>query len=224
MILLAIEQSTDTPSVAVLNSRDVLAEECWTNSRVQNQLFDVVPRVLRGVGMNFDAVGAYIVGLGPGSYTGLRMSLAAAMAFALPDHRLVYGLNSARALAQSVMEEYSCDSVIVIGDARRGHLWMRRFQKEDERRAAEAGVRDWRLVKPEELWACCTPSSTCVTADWDRIGARLDASMPESVVMIRGRRAPNAASLGKLAAVRMDKGIPSEPLSPIYLHPAVAGK
>ena len=61
-----------------------------------------------------------------------------------------------------------------------------------------------------------------VTPDGDRIGALLRAALPASVRVAEGPQWVRAAELGRLAARRLAAGIPSDPLEPLYLHPAVA--
>ena len=221
MILLSIEQSTDIGSVAVLNGQNILAERQWTDTRLHSsRLFHFIPELLRDSSLDLQAIDAYAVGLGPGSYAGLRTSLAAAKAFALPDHRLIYGVSSAEVLAWTIFEQCSCASVMVIGDARRQQLWMRRFCRQADIPSADS---PWHLIKLGELQAYCNSSSLCVTSDWNRIGAQLKTVVFDPVTLIEERRVPNAGSLGKLAEIRIQQGIPSERLSPIYPHPPVSG-
>lgn len=220
-MLLAIEQSTDIGGVAFIRGRNVLAQRQWKEERSGTRLFEVIAGMLDESGLNMDAFDSCAVGLGPGSYTGLRISLAAALAFALPDRRPVYGLNSAEPLAHTSMEEYSCGEVFVVGDARRGRLWARSFTQEPGEGTGHSCARTWRLVGAEELRALCPPGGVCVSPDWDRIGPILESAVSGIARVIRKKRVPSAAALGMLAAVRMKRGVPSEPLTPIYLNTAV---
>lgn len=219
-IMLAIEQSTDTPSVALLRGFDVLAERKWTSKpRARTELFEEVSALLNELGKRLDDVEVYVVGLGPGSYTGMRIALSSAMAFALPGRDLVYGVGSAAALAGSVMRERGCDRGAVVGDARRGHLWL----------AAASMIHPpaadcvCSLVRPEELRALCPSGSVCVTSEWEKIGPILDRELGDSAEVIRKSRVPSASMLGRAAAARMERGVPSEKLVPLYMHQAVVG-
>ncbi len=220
MILLAIEQSTDIGSIAVLNGQNVLAEHQWTVAdRHNKQLFEILPGFLREAALDLDDVRTYAVGLGPGSYTGLRMSLAAANAFALPDHRTVYGVSSAESLAWDVSKESQSRSVTIIGDARRQHLWVKTFICETDHFSAP-GISDWKLITLNEL--PFLHASVIATSDWERIGSSLKAFLAPTITLIEGRRVPRAGSLGRLAGVRIQRHVPSDRLSPIYLHPSVS--
>ncbi len=223
-MLLAIDLSTNIASAAALRGREILVERIWTETRERTQLFDMIPAIIESAEMGLDAVDGYVVGLGPGSYMGLRISLSAAMALALPDHKPVYGINSAEPLALSIMSEFSCGCVVVAGDARRGHFWLRRFNTGAESGEPGNKALAWHLVKPEEIRQICPPGAVCVTSDWDKIGRVLEHSLPDSVVIIKERRTPSAASLGRLATDRIELGAAFEPLAPIYLNPAVASQ
>ena len=220
MILLAVDQSTDTGSVAVLNGKSILAEHSWSDTRLRNQqLFDVIVELLCQTGLSLDAVDSYAVGLGPGSYTGLRTSIVSVRMFSMPDHRPIYGVSSAEVLAWSVMEQSSCHSVMVVGDARRKQLWIRRFHRQMDITSAATS---WQLIKPEEFQAYCNSPSVCVTSDWERIGDQLKRFVSGQVTLVEKKRCPSASALGKLAERKIRLRIPSEPLTPIYLHSAVA--
>ena len=219
MILLAIEQSTNIGSVAVLNSQNVLGERKWIDKRTSTQLFDVLADLLKEIKVNLKSIEIYAVGLGPGSYTGLRISIAAAKAFALPGARVVYGLSSANVLAWSIFEELSPPSVTVIGDARREKLWLRQFQSKRECLLSDD---KWHLITIEELMSFCRFPTVCVTSDYHRIGKRLQIATAGKVALVEERKIPSAGCLGKLIAQRSESQIQSEPLSPIYLHPAVS--
>ena len=79
-----------------------------------------------------------------------------------------------------------------------------------------------RLATLDEL-AVNVPSGTAIASpDWDRVGAELSASFPDSIRIIRESRSPAAADIARLCLHREREGRPSEPLVPIYLHPAVA--
>lgn len=217
-MLLAIEQSTNSGSLALVRDQQVLAETQWTDIRFHNQrLFGALTELLAKAACRLDEVETYVVGVGPGSYTGLRTALAAAQAFALPDQRRVYGIGSAEALAWEIAAERACASVTIIGDARREQLWWRTFN-----RAAEVMVAagSWQLIRRAELPGL--RAAVVATSDWDRIGADLKNGLSRGIALVEDRRVPSAGVLGQLAERKLKRGAPSEPLTPIYLHPAVS--
>ncbi|MBU4199931.1 MAG: tRNA (adenosine(37)-N6)-threonylcarbamoyltransferase complex dimerization subunit type 1 TsaB [Verrucomicrobia bacterium] len=213
-----MDQSTDCGSLALLQDEHVLGEMSWTDSRChRQQLFDRLPALLERTSLALSQVDCFAVGLGPGSYTGLRMAVATVMGLALPDRRSVYGVSSAEAMAAAFLAESVAVSAMVIGDARRHQLWARLFTRQEGGCAAAS---PWMLREPEALAEL--QASAWITPDWDRIGFLLKAQVPSACRLIEERRIPTAALVGLAACRRIRAAIPSEPLTPIYLHPAVA--
>ena len=157
MKLLALEFSTEAASLALLDGGAVVAAAAVDASHRRSQgLFAAAEGLLRGAGWTFADVGAFAVGRGPGSYTGLRVSLTAARGWALPEHKPVWTVSSGAALAAEIFaEQPEIPRVAVAGDARRGTIWAGLFAR------AAGQVGDWKLLPsaargqewPGALWA-----------------------------------------------------------------------
>lgn len=218
MLILAIDQSTERGSLALLRDQYPLAEASWMDSRRHSQqMFGRIKALLDQASVGLTQVDCLALGLGPGSYTGLRIAVSAALGLVLPDRRRVYGVSSAEALAGEALAEQHAETALVIGDARRNQLWARVFM-------LQAGVctatTPWLLSPPEVL--ASHMAAIWLTPDWDRIGPRLQAQAPAGCRLLAERRIPSALAVGRAALRRIRAGIPSEPLAPIYPHPAVA--
>ncbi len=217
MLILAMDQSTTRGSLALLQDGHPFAEETWMDDRRRSrQLFERLSALLARTSTNLSQVDCLAVGLGPGSYTGLRIALSAALGLALPDQRRVYGVSSAEALAGAILAETGAESVMVIGDARRRQLWAMVFAPRDGRCTA---ITPWLLSPPDKL--ADMAASIWVTPDWERIGSLLQAQAPNACRLIEESRLPSAVAVGQTAWHRISADIPSDPLAPIYLHAAV---
>ena len=157
MKLLALECSTDAASLALLEDGAVAASAAMDAGQRRSQgLFDVAAELLQRAGWTFADVGAFAVGRGPGSYTGLRVSLTAANGWALPANKPVWTVSSGAALAAELFAERPDPSQVVAwGDARRGTIWAGRFGRgagqlgEWQLMPAEARGKEW----PDAHWA-----------------------------------------------------------------------
>ncbi|HOU22147.1 MAG TPA: tRNA (adenosine(37)-N6)-threonylcarbamoyltransferase complex dimerization subunit type 1 TsaB, partial [Kiritimatiellia bacterium] len=79
MKVLAVEISSDAGSLALVEDGGVVASVPMDARQRRSQgLFDAGGALLSGAGWGWEALGAFAVGRGPGSYTGLRVSLTAA--------------------------------------------------------------------------------------------------------------------------------------------------
>ncbi|MCX6993301.1 MAG: tRNA (adenosine(37)-N6)-threonylcarbamoyltransferase complex dimerization subunit type 1 TsaB [Kiritimatiellaeota bacterium] len=220
MLILSIDQSTETGSAAILDDQRLVAERHWADTRLsRQQLFPSLKAMLMETGLELGAIQLYVVGVGPGSYSGLRVALAAARAMALAGKTPVYGVTSAETLAWQAAEAARAARVRIVGDARRDQWWTRCFRKCD---VCMSPVGDWALVHSSAFRA--GDGEVVATSDWARIGALLQAAVPPAVTLIARAFLPDAATLGRLAIARLTQGLASEPLTPIYLHPAVHAK
>ena len=240
MLTLAIEQSTSVSSTALLNHGDVVAEHTWKNSDFPNQhIFStVLPDLFKETPVEPTDIDIFAVGLGPGSFSGLRISLSLASALALPGQKRVFGVSSGEALAWDLFREKLISPVVIVGDARRGRLWFAQFLATDGLLKMET---PYCLIKFEELSGMLDKHSIVASPDWDRIGEKLIESNPGHTTFIEEKRVPRARTIGELALRKIGNSRPqdlfdrtpgrrslgevclakSEPLTPIYLHPPV---
>jgi tRNA threonylcarbamoyl adenosine modification protein YeaZ len=109
VITLAIETSTPHGSVAVHNGSALLFSGRFVSDRGHSALlFPLLEQALRTVG-NVEQIA---VGLGPGSYAGVRIGISAAMGLQLALGAPLVGMPSVATLAGS-------GAYIAVGDARR---------------------------------------------------------------------------------------------------------
>ena len=219
MYLLAIEQSTPSGCLALLDDNALLAQEQWQNERLRNQeMFRALPRLLRESGRTVADLDLFAVGLGPGSFAGVRTALAAAEGMAMVDRTPVAGVSSGAAIAWSLHEEGHAGPIAVVGDARRRRLWVAVFDCVD----AAPGMRlPYALVRAEELTDTLRQAATVATPEWSRIGDFVRRAAPASAVIVKRSCSPHAAVVGRLALRSYTPGSSPPMPVPIYLHPPV---
>jgi tRNA threonylcarbamoyladenosine biosynthesis protein TsaB len=89
------------------------------------QLLPVADQLLVQAGLGWEAVERIAVGVGPGTFTGLRVGVATARALAQSLAVDLVGISSLQALAQAVVPAGECDGgVLAVIDARRGETFM----------------------------------------------------------------------------------------------------
>lgn len=124
MIVLGIETSTARSSVAVLVDGVIAHDEHREDARGHGAfLAPALQRCLEAVG-GPAGVGLVAVGTGPGLYTGLRVGMATAAAFASARSVPVVGIGGLEVLAWMAQHERAATGTIVTTlDARRGQVF-----------------------------------------------------------------------------------------------------
>jgi tRNA threonylcarbamoyladenosine biosynthesis protein TsaB len=111
------------------------------------RLFPMVAEVMEGAGLAFSSIDRIAVTLGPGTFTGVRVGIAAARAFALTTDRSVAGTTSLAVMARRadllIGHERAGRPLAVAVDARRGMVYFQVFPSH------AIGVSDAQLTTPE---------------------------------------------------------------------------
>jgi tRNA threonylcarbamoyladenosine biosynthesis protein TsaB len=122
MITLAFDTSGPVGSVALRRDGRLLGERTLdTQQHHSSLLLPTVDELLRANGLAPRDVELWAVGLGPGSYTGIRVGIAAARGFALAHGRSLAGAGSMGAL---LLEHAQNEAVAAVVDARREEVYF----------------------------------------------------------------------------------------------------
>ena len=98
--LLALDTSTEWASVAIFDGTAVLAEETWhAQRRHAEDLFPTIERLLALSRQQINGVDKVAVATGPGSFTGLRVAIAAAQGLARGNGAALVGVSTLDVLA-----------------------------------------------------------------------------------------------------------------------------
>lgn len=125
MKILALDTSVGV-SVAVLNDDQVLAQFTDTAHGIQGEQTSAqIKLLLAQSGLSVSDITNVVVGVGPGPFTGLRVGIATAQAFALARGIPVYGICSLDAVAYEFGQP-----CIVVTDARRKELYWAKYDKQ----------------------------------------------------------------------------------------------
>jgi tRNA threonylcarbamoyladenosine biosynthesis protein TsaB len=123
MLILALETATEHSSAALARDDEPLAGwEADTSQDLCRLLAAEVQGLLREAGATFEALDLIAVGLGPGSFTSLRIGLATAKGIALAHDVPLVGVASLAAMAWQMKGRLS-GLLCPVLDARRGELY-----------------------------------------------------------------------------------------------------
>ncbi|MBI3878410.1 MAG: tRNA (adenosine(37)-N6)-threonylcarbamoyltransferase complex dimerization subunit type 1 TsaB [Verrucomicrobia bacterium] len=206
MKILALEFSSSRRSAAVLSSgtgippvSPVTAHEIGGR---HTRALALVEQALRAAGGEREDVECIAVGLGPGSYAGIRSAIALAQGWQLARGVKLLGISSVECLAAQAQALGWHGRIHIALDAQRGEFYMAGYElSAGERREVEP----LHLASLAEVQACATDGAMLFSPDAQRISTTARELLPE------------AAVLAQLASTREDF-VPGEKLEPIYLR------
>jgi len=127
MRIFAIDTALEACSAAVLDTEQgtVLARESIPMARGHAEaLMPLIARVLEKSGADFTAIDRIAVTTGPGSFTGMRVGIAAARGLGLAAGKPVVGLSTLAAFAAPLIAADDTLPVVVAIDARHDHVYL----------------------------------------------------------------------------------------------------
>lgn len=218
MLTLAMDFSSSVSGMALLVGDTILATHQWDDSPSRNQqVFPALIALLKEGRCKPGDIDLFAVDIGPGTFSGLRVALAAAQGMALPSGKPVIGITSGEAIAWDVCRETSAKHVTVVGDARRNRFWITSVETHGEGLPV-AGA--YTSIPADALAAHLTPGTTVASPDWLRIGNLLEIGV-SATPLIRRPTLPQAVTVGRIALQKLMAGATTPP-SIVYVHPPVA--
>ena len=203
MTILALEFSSPQRSVAVLRAGNpIAAAEIIESGGYATNAFAMIESALREAKLEREQIEVIAVGLGPGSYTGIRVALSVAQGWQLAHGVRLLGIGSVECLAAQAQAEKIFGRVNVVIDAQRNEIYLAGYDvSADGRREVEP----LKILSPAEI-----------KLRWEEGGIFIG---PEVTKWFPGGRIifPRAAMLAALAVCRGDAAS-GETLEPIYLR------
>jgi tRNA threonylcarbamoyladenosine biosynthesis protein TsaB len=221
-LLLAIDTATRSASLALHDGARVRVEISWESQ--DHHTVELTPRIagmLAQLEVTVDSLAGIAVSLGPGSFTGLRVGVAAAKGLAISRGLKLVGVPTLDIVAQAMQD--SPAPVVAVLAAGRGRLCAAKY-----RRAKTGQVMDgpaW-LTTARELgadWEETTRVCGELSAEerhelQRRLGKRVELASPAASL----RRAGYLAELG-WARLRTGQSDDPATLAPIYIQTPSGG-
>ena len=210
--ILALDTSAGACSVACLRGGHVAVEKHQYLARGHAEaVVPMVASVMADSDLRYDQLDAIAVTIGPGTFTGIRIGLAAARGLALASSRPMVGVTTFEAIAHGV--ETNKRPVLVVLDARRGQLYAQLFDS----MLIPVGPPS---VLPVQNIPSLKPSGQYIVAGTGAALARphlLQAMVSGSdVIFDVGTGHPRAATVARIASNREPR--PPTTIRPIYLR------
>ena len=223
MKMLAIEFSSSQRSVAVVESRAATADRFALAEVIVNDpprtagrrapvagqsspasvpALALIETALGEARLEREQIECLAVGLGPGSYNGIRAAIALAQGWQLARGVMLLGISSAECLAAQAQAEGLAGRVTIVIDAQRNEFYLAGY---------ELSARERREIEPLRLATRADVQARQQAGDVI-IGPGVTKWFPDGRPLF-----PRAAILGQLALGRKDF-VAGERLEPIYLR------
>jgi tRNA threonylcarbamoyladenosine biosynthesis protein TsaB len=206
MKILALEFSSPQRSVALVQHGVApvfqIEHEVVETGPPPNKPFGMIEEVLRQAGLDREQIDGLAIGLGPGSYTGIRGAIALAQGWQLGRGVNLQGVSSAQCVAAQAHADGLTGRIAVVIDAQRGEFYLANY---------ELTSSSWREIAVLRL------ASHAMVADCEKqgevlVGPEVGNWFPQGRTIF-----PRATMLGKLALSSSD-AISADKLEPIYLR------
>jgi tRNA threonylcarbamoyladenosine biosynthesis protein TsaB len=208
--VLAFDTALGACSAAIWADGVVLARAFEPRSRGHAEaLLPMIETVLNEAGLRLDALNRLAVTVGPGSFAGTRVGLAAARGLALATGLPLVGITTLEAVAFDLPADAG-SAIVSAFDAYRGELYIQIFDPDLRQRTPPAAL-------PPEAAADLVDRAEAVLAG--NAAARLAPALTArgiACTVAEGREQPDAALVAALAARRQPDATPPAPL---YLRP-----
>jgi tRNA threonylcarbamoyladenosine biosynthesis protein TsaB len=181
-------------------------------------LFAMIERVMQQARLAPSQLDAVAAAIGPGSFTGIRVGLAAAYGIALAVGARLVGISSFAAVAARIaaVGDADCQTLLVALDSRRADFYVQLF-------ARDATTP---LAAPQALLGDRLPGYVAPFAGNGRVLIAGDAATAAAAALgseircaIAGEAVPDARGVAAAALRQLSSGAMLGPARPFYLRP-----
>ncbi len=147
MKILGIDTSSRFLSIALSEDKNIIREENTLLER--RHAAELVPRIkemLKKSGLSINDVDAFVIGLGPGSFTGLRIGVSTVKGFGIATGKPCIGIASMDAIAMDASDQEM--PIVPVIDAKRENVYSCVYKKE---KGILVKKTDFLLLKIEEV-------------------------------------------------------------------------
>lgn len=217
MIILGIETSTMTGSVAIIRGESLVAEFTLnTKTTHTERLLSAIDFVLQSAFMTIHDVDGIAVASGPGSFTGLRIGVTTAKSLAYSIQKPVVGISSLDALASQFL--HSERLICPILDARKKEVYTAFYRNEG---ASVQRLSDYAVIAPEKLLTEITEPVLFLGDGVAPYRIQIETILGEQALFAdAAHRFPRASLVAQLGSKRLLEGGHDDAfaLTPYYLR------
>ena len=219
MTIIAIDSSAKAASVCIANEEKIIGEFFINTSLTHSQtLMPMLEQLLKNTGMSVEQIGAVAVNAGPGSFTGVRIGVAAAKGLAFPKDLPCISVSTLESMAYNLLD---CDCIVcAVMDARCSQVYNAMFKIKGN--IAERLTEDRALSLSDLLLDIKNyDEKVLLVGDGAEISYEFLKNCASNVFLAPQNKRVQTASSVALSALKMlaeDKTVSAGELMPVYLR------
>ena len=210
MKTLGIETTSSKGTVALADDKTIIAEvELDKPLRHSRYVIAAIDNMLSDAGLKITDMNCIAVGIGPGSFTGIRVGIAIAKGLSIDTSMRLAGIPSLKNIAS---QQFEYKSIAAYAYAQRNEFFVQQFIYNDSGKLCSQT--DCEILNPEEMKAKLSESTILVGSDYAKLSPykeQLLCSIYEEPVYPRARYAA-------LLAAADHKTKPDNDLIPLYVR------
>ncbi len=217
MKILGIDTSSRYLNIALSEGRDIIKEEAHLLDRKHaSQLVPKIMELLKKSKAPINKIDVFIIGLGPGSFTGLRIGVSAIKGFGIATGKPCIGVASIDAIACNAM---GIDrDIIPIIDAKRGQVYAAIYR---QKAGQVARLSDYMVLPVEKLMRKVKRDSVFLGDGVNLYRENILSVDRKAIFLEEQYWYPGAGNLIKLgfSKIKKAKRPDLDKLTPLYLYP-----
>jgi tRNA threonylcarbamoyladenosine biosynthesis protein TsaB len=224
--MLALDAATEVCSVALLCQGELTVRSAESGKGHAQQILQLVEQVLAEGQVSLPMLDGLAASIGPGAFTGVRISVAVAQGLAFGAGLQVVPVTTLEALSMPVLDAEAARALACL-DARMGEVYWGCFAADAAR--GVVAVSAPRVDPPDRVVDAVASQGKLYSGSYRGVGPGfaaypLLAAIPGVKTDELGRRAlPSAGDMARLGALRLaESALDPADLQPLYLRDKVA--
>ncbi len=221
MLILAFDTSTNKGGVAVLHDGDVICEKSWSRESSHGELLTpALEHCLSSAGLKVKDLDALAIGHGPGSFTGVRVTVNAARALAYAANLPVYVFDTSEIIAEAVSRHDVPVAVLI--NAHKNLIFASTFKWDGAGWRRELPLAAYNL---DELKQLVTVPHITLGDAYDEFASSMDPALLQNLIRApQLSDEPDATIIGRMALDRRNQVQPLDwkEVQALYIRPSGA--
>lgn len=216
MRILAIDTTTKFLTLAIYDNGRIAEYNLETGNKLSSLLVPTIKRALEALGLSPSDIDYFAAGIGPGSFTGIRLGLSAIKGFSFALSKPIIGVPTLDALA---MNAPSGDKRIITAiDAKRGLVYFCAYKYKNGKLTK---MIPYSLLDKNDLYRNIKPFSVILGDALNLYRDDIKSNFGEVLFLDKDTWYPKAHNIVSLALKGIQQGRYSDnfKINPIYLYP-----